>query len=67
LANYVRASDGPVSQVEAAECLGLASTTGSLPRIVRFARDCGWIAERFGRGYLPGAVAPPAEEAAEAA
>jgi hypothetical protein len=61
LARFVRAADGPVSQIDAAEALGLTSTTGSLPRIVRFARDCGWIAERFGRGYSPGAVAPPAE------
>lgn len=69
LARYVRAASHPVSQIEAARALDLASTTGSLPRIIRCARDLGWIAERFGRGYLPGSVPPPAEpvEAPEAA
>jgi hypothetical protein len=65
LARYVHASEHPVSQIEAAEALGLTSTTGSLPRIVRFARDLDWIAPSFGRGtaggYRAGSVSPPAE------
>ncbi len=65
LARHVHASEHPVSQTEAARALGLASTTGSLPRIVRFARDLDWIGPSFGRGtaggYRAGSVEPPAE------
>jgi hypothetical protein len=65
LARHVHASDHPVSQAEAASALGLNSVSGSLPRILRFARDLDWIAPSYGRGtaggYRPGSEAPPAE------
>jgi hypothetical protein len=71
LGRYVQSASEPVRQAEAAEAIGLSSTTGSLPRIVKEARACGWLAPAFGRGlaggYRPGRVRAPAAEAADPA
>jgi hypothetical protein len=64
LGRLVWAAGEPVSQVAAAEGLGLASAKGSLARIVFEAREKGYLAARApgsGRGYTPGSVEPPPE------
>ncbi len=64
LGRLVQAAGEPVSQVAAAEALGLASAKGSLPRITKEAREKGYLAPRgpgSGRGYRPGPVEAPPE------
>jgi len=64
LGRLVWAAGEPVSQVAAAEGLGLASAKGSLPRVVKAARAEGYLVPRgpgSGTGYRPGPVAPPPE------
>ena len=67
LGRCVQSADHPVSRAEAVEALGLTSAHGSLHRIVRAAREAGYIASG-GRGYRAGPVtAPEPEQLAEAA
>ncbi len=67
LGRHVQAASEPVRQAEAAAALGLSSTTGSLPRIVKEARALGYVAPAYGRGtgggYRPGVVPAPAAPA----
>ena len=63
LGRYVQGASEPVRQADAAAAIGLTSTTGSLPNVVRAARALGYLAPAFGRGtaggYRAGPVAPP--------
>jgi len=66
LGRHVQGASEPVSQIAAAEALGLASAKGSLPRIVKEAREKGYLVARgpgSGAGYRPGRVTAPPEAA----
>lgn len=58
LGRYVQSTEHPGQPPGAVEALGLTSAHGRLPRIVRAARDAGYVAPG-GRGYRAGPVAAP--------
>lgn len=63
LGRIVHAAKGRMSKGEAAAALGMASG-GSVVRVIRHARDAGWIVTVQGPdgGLDPGDVKPPAAE-----